>query len=115
MNKDKSPLRRLLKVCLKTLIALIAFTIILVIYAGFKVRDAEKRVRAFSQQVVIGMPVAGLDEKASEMGLKFRRTTGSSNQSGSIQVWQGFAFGRWFCTVEYQDGKATGKRVTSLD
>ena len=115
MDKEKSLLRRMLKVCLKALLALIAFVVVFGIYADFKVRGAEKQVRAFSQLVVVGMPVAGLDRKASEMGLKFRRTAGSSGQSGSIQVWEGFAFGRWFCNVDYLDGKATGKRVTSLD
>lgn len=115
MDKEKPLLRRVLKVCLKAFIALIAFVVVFGIYADFKVKEAEKQVQAFSQLVVVGMPVAGLDEKASEMGLKFRRPAGSSDQSGSIQVWEGFGFGRWFCNVEYQHGKATEKRVTSLD
>lgn len=115
MDKEKSPLRRMLKACLNALLALIAVVVAFFIYADFKVKEAEKQVRAFSQMVVVGMPVAGLDRKASEMGLKFRRTAGSNDQSGSIQVWEGFAFGRWFCNVDYLNGKATEKRVTSLD
>jgi len=115
MNEDQSFGRRLLKTCFKTVTALIVFSVILVTYVGFKVRGVEKQVQAFSQQVVIGMPVAGLDVKAVEMGLKFRRLADSNDRNGSFQVWQGFAFGRWFCDVEYRDGKTTNKRVTFLD
>lgn len=115
MDKKESLLRRMLKICLRAFLALIAIVVVFGIYADFKVKKAEKQVRAFSELVVVGMPVVGPVGKANEMGLKFRRTAGSSDQSGSIQVWGGFAFGRWFCDVDYVDGKATEKRVTSLD
>ena len=115
MNKDQSPLRRILKACLKALSALIAFIVIFVIYADFKVKEAQRQVQAFSRLVVVGMPVSGLEAKATQMSLRFRRTAGSSDQSGGIQAWKGFAFGRWFCNVDYRDGKATDKRVYYID
>ena len=96
-------------------IAFVVGTFILVGYAGVKVRWAKKQVDEFSRQVVIGMPVAGLEKRAIAMHLKYRPLTGGSDNAGKFMVWQGFAYKRWFCTVEYRDGKVVAKKSTTLD
>lgn len=117
MNKGQSYQRGALtlKGCLNFSVGLVALAVMLVLYSHFQLKRVEQKVEAFSETVVVGMPVAGLDEKAGKMGLKSRRTLGSSDQNGSLQVWEGFAFGRWFCDIDYRDGKTTNKRVTFLD
>jgi hypothetical protein len=108
-------LRNLLRLFGKAILTLVVLTCILVIYAGLKVTWAKQQIEAFSQLVVIGLPVAGLEHKAKEMHLKYRRMTDSNDTDGRFHVWEGFAFGRWFCDVEYKDGKATNKKVAFLD
>lgn len=78
-------------------------------------RWAKRQVEAFHGQVVTGMPLPALEAKAREMHLNYRPMTGNTPGEGKVVVWEGFAFGRWFCNVEYREGKVTGKRITPLD
>jgi hypothetical protein len=84
-------------------------------YAGLKIRWADKQVDAFSRQVVIGMPAAGLEAGAKNLHLHYRRLSGSTDKNGRFMVWQGFAFKRRFCIVEYRDGTVVTKNAASLD
>lgn len=61
------------------------------------------------------MPVAGLETKAKDMRLNYRRMADSNDMNGSFSVWEGFGMGRWFCDVEYQGGKVTVKKAAFLD
>jgi hypothetical protein len=116
MNKPQSTfLRKLLKFTGKAILAFVLFTLILVTYAVLKVRWAKKQVEVFSALVVIGQPVAGLENKAKEMHLNYRHMGPSNGKDGAFFVWEGFVFDRWFCDVEYKDGKATLKKITFLD
>lgn len=116
MTKPQSTfLRRLLKFIGKAMLAFALFTLILVTYAELKVRWAKKQVEAFSRIVVIGQSVAGLEKTAKEMHLNYRQMGKSNEKDGRFYVWEGFVFDRWFCDVEYKDGKATNKKVTFLD
>ncbi|MCI5121470.1 MAG: hypothetical protein D3908_09835 [Candidatus Electrothrix sp. AUS4] len=72
-------------------------------------------MEAFNTYVVIGQPVAGLEDKAKELHLNFRNMTETNGKDGNVLVWEGFSFARWFCDVEYKDGKVTTKKVTFLD
>lgn len=108
-------LRKLLKFIGKAILAFVVFTLILVTYAQLKVMWAKKQVEAFSRIVVIGQPVAGLEKKAKEMHLNYRQMGKSNEKNGRFYVWEGFVFDRWFCDVEYKDGKVTSKEVTFLD
>ncbi|MDP2681704.1 MAG: hypothetical protein Q8P28_02705 [Deltaproteobacteria bacterium] len=85
-------LRRVLKFFAKAVLAFIIFTCILFIYAELKVEWAKKQVEAFNQLVVIGMPVAGLEKKAKEMHLNYRRMADSNDKDGKFFVWEGFIF-----------------------
>lgn len=49
------------------------------------------------------------------MRLNYRRTGPGGGRDGALVVWEGFLFERWFCDVEYRDGKVTAKKVTFLD
>ena len=116
MTKPQSTfLCKLLKFVGKAILAFVLFMFILVTYAELKVRWAKKQVEAFDGLVVIGQPVAGLEKKAKEMHLNYRRMTDSNEKNGRFYVWEGFVFNRWFCDVEYKDGKATKKKVTFDD
>ena len=97
------------------LIALVILPLIIGVYGTFKVKWAKKQVEAFNQQVVIGMPVGGLEKKAKALKLNYRLETDSNDKNGRFFVWEGFVFSRWFCEVEYRDGKAASKKVTFLD
>lgn len=108
-------LRKVLKFIIPSILIFTVITIIGVIYGGLKARWAKEQVEAYSRLAVIGMPVAGLENKAREMHLNYRRMTDGNVNSGKIYVWEGFGFYRWFCDVEYQDGKAIKKRVTLVD
>ena len=99
----------------KAVLALVILSCIFVVYAELKVRWSKKQVEAFSQLAVIGMPVAGLEKKAKEMHLNYRRMTDSNDINGRFSVWEGYGMGRWFCDIEYQDGKITSKKVAFLD
>ena len=99
----------------KAVVALVIVACILVVYTELKVRWAKKQVEAYCQLVVIGMPVAGLEAKAREMRLNYRRMADSSDMNGRFSVWEGFGMGRWFCDVEYQGGNVTVKKSAFLD
>lgn len=108
-------LSRLLKSIGKTILVFVILMFILVIYSGLKVRWAKKQVEAFSGLVVIGQPVTGLDNKAKEMHLKYRSMTEGKGNNGKLYVWEGAFFNRWFCDVEFKDGKTVSKKVTLVD
>lgn len=116
MTKPQSTfLYKLLKFTGKAILAFVLFTLVLVTYAELKVKWAKKQVESYNGLVVIGQPIAGLENKAKEMHLNYRRMTDSNEKDGRFYVWEGFVFDRWFCDVEYKDGKATSKKVTFLD
>lgn len=117
MIKPQSTLlRNLLKFVGKALLSFVLFAFILVTYAQLKVQWAKKQVEAYRDLVVIGQSVAGLENKAKEMHLNYKRMADSNDgKDGMFFVWEGFVFDRWFCDVEYKDGKATSKKVTFLD
>ena len=99
----------------KIVIALAILACILVVSTELKIRWTKKQVEEYCQLVVIGMPVAGLETKAKDMGLHYRRMADSDAMSGRFSVWEGVGMGRWFCEVEYQGGNATVKRAAFLD
>ncbi len=108
-------LRKLMNFTGKGLLVLVILTCILVAYADLKMKWTKKQVEAFSQLVVIGQPIAGFESKAKEMHLYYRQMSDSNGKDGRFFVWEGFVFDRWFCDVEYKDGKVTKKSVTFLD
>ena len=103
------------KFLVKAVIAVVILACVLIVYTDMKVRWAKKQVEEYCQLVVIGMPVAGFEATAKDMRLNYRRMADSNDMNGRFSVWEGFGMGRWFCNVEYQDGKATVKRAAFLD
>jgi hypothetical protein len=108
-------LLRLLKFCLKTALILAVLSGATAVYGEFKLRKAKRQVESFSQQVIVGQPVAVLESKAGEMHLNYRHIGSGGGKDGTFLAWEGFLFERWFCNVEYRDGKVTAKKVTSMD
>lgn len=116
MIKPRSTfLRKVLKFTGKSILVFVLFMFILVIYSGIKIRWAKKQIEAFSGLVVIGQPVEGLKNKAKEMHLKYRIMTDNNENDGRFYVWEGAFFNRWFCDVEFKDGKTVSKKVTLVD
>jgi hypothetical protein len=95
-----------------TIIGLLIISVILLAYGAVKVRWAKTRVQAYSQSVAVGTPVTELRDKAEKMHLHYKKTEGNDD-NGRLLVWDGFAFARWFCEIEYQNGRAANKKVFS--
>jgi hypothetical protein len=114
-ERQPTLLRKAGKFLGKAVVALVIASCILVVYTELKVRWAKEQVENYCQRVVIGMPVAGLEAKAREMRLNYRRMADSNDMNGRFSVWEGFGMGRWFCGVEYQDGNVTVKKAAFLD
>lgn len=108
-------LLRLLKFCLKTALILAILIAATAVYGEFKLKKARRQVESFSQLVVVGQPVTGLESKAGEMHLNYRHIGSGESRDGTFLAWEGFLFERWFCNVEYRDGKVTVKKVTFMD
>ena len=96
---------------------LIIFLIILifVIYPILKMRWARNKVAKFCSHVSIGMTVQGLAERAKDYALKVKIIEGSDSHPAKIIVWEGWAFARWFCEIEYSKEKVIKKEVIFLD
>jgi hypothetical protein len=90
---------------------------ILIGYVVLKMRWATKTAHAFcDDDVAIGAPVAGLEEKAKARGLwVLSGGSGDALHPAHITAGEGFVFARVFCTVEYEDGVVTKKSIGSLD
>lgn len=95
-----------------SVIGLLIVSLVLLAYGALKVRWAKSGVVAFSQLAAVGTPVSDLEAKAKAMHLNCKRTEGL-DKHGKLLVWDGFAFARWFCEVEYQNGKVVKNRVFS--
>jgi hypothetical protein len=93
------------------------FLVAICIYPFAKIRWAHSRVQAFSNVVSIGMPAdpAGLEAKAKDLGLKTLASKGIKDEPTRLLVWQGWAFARWFCEVEFIQNKVSKKEVYFLD
>jgi len=97
------------------IIGVVILCVLGMVYGTLKVKWAKKQVEAFEKNVVIGAPVAGMKKTAEDMHLNYRRFANSDDKNGKFYVWEGFVFSRWFCDVEYQDGKIKTKKVHYLD
>ncbi len=78
-------------------------------YPWSKAHSAYERVRSFSELVVNGMPVQGLEEKAGELGLNVLSL--NRPPSGKIVIWSGWLFAKWYCEIEHEDGKCIRKEM----
>lgn len=108
-------IRKTMKLCLSSACIIIIIVISIFVYSQSKVKWAKKQIDTFSNSVHIGMPVVGLQQKAAELNLNYLLLSNSNEHEGTLIVWEGFVFDRWFCDVEYKDGKVTNNKVTFLD
>lgn len=97
------------------IIGILILMMVVWVYASFKVKWAQKQVKQFGEVAMIGTPITGLKKKAEELHLNYQLLSDSNDKSGRFYVWEGFAFSRWFCDVEYQDGKVVKQTVHHLD
>lgn len=105
------PSRRLRNICLAV------FLIACCIYPIAKIQWAHNRVDAFSNAVSIGMPaeVGKLEALAKDLGLQTRVRKASEDETLRLLTWEGWAFARWFCEVEFSQGRVANKKVFFLD
>ena len=61
------------------------------------------------------MTVQGLEKRARDFGLNVRMSNGNDTQRAKIIVWDGWVFARWFCEIEYVNGKVVKKATFFLD
>jgi hypothetical protein len=90
-----------------------------VVYPPAKLYWAERQVTSFCNDVVAGTSVDELERKAKDAWLEIKKLPASTLEGkpvpAKLLVWEGFAFGRWFCEIDHTDGKADAKRVSELD
>ena len=103
---------RLLQFLSLSLIALLIFFCLFGVYGVVKMGGAKKRVLAFGDGVSIGMQVGDAQQRAKELQLNVTRIKGSDDHNGRVSVWTGALFGRYFCDLDYRDGKVVGKKLT---
>ena len=103
---------RLLQFLSLALIGLVVFFCIFGVYGAVKMGVAKKRVQAISDQVSIGMQVGDAEKRARALQLNVTRFKGSGDRNGRVSLWNGFLFGRYFCDLDYRDGKVVGKNLT---
>ena len=99
-------------------IALVLF-ICFVLYIPLKLYWAERQVTAFCNDVVIGTSVDELERKAKDSWLEIRKvpamTIEGKPSPAKLLIWEGFAFGRWFCEISHAAGKVESTRIVQLD
>lgn len=76
---------------------------------------AHNQVESFCMEVAIGMPIHGLEENAKERSLKALKFKAKGSRPAKMKVWKGWAFARWFCEIEYTNGKVVSKKTIFLD
>ena len=86
-----------------------------VAYPIVKIRWARRQARGLCGEIEVGGPVAGIEARARERGLRVIKSREAVGHPGKIMTWEGFGFGRWFCDVEYHDGRVLSKEVFFLD
>jgi len=117
MNKVSpklNPLKKWLLRGAKLLALLFVLLCVLVVYAESKVRWAKQQVEAFNDSIEIGMSISDLNSKAEHFQLMHKQFP-KDNNGGTFVAWEGFVFDRWFCDVEYKNGKVTSAKITFLD
>ena len=110
-GSTRKPSRRLRNIFLAV------FLIACCIYPFAKIQWAHNRVDAFFNAVNIGMPVdvGKLETIAKDFGLQKRLSKATEDQTPRLLAWEGWAFGRWFCEVEFSQGRVANKKVFFLD
>lgn len=111
LNRTRKPSRRVRNICLAV------FLIACCIYPFAKIQWAHNRVDAFFKGVNIGMPadVGKLEAMAKDLGLQIRLSKAPQDGTPRLLAWEGWAFARWFCEVEFSQGKVVNKKVFFLD
>lgn len=101
-----------------TLVGIGLFTCI-ILYGSYDSRKAHATEKEFCASVPVGMPFAGLQEKALAMGADKRMTKvyeNGSNEQVLMATFNGiFIFNRYVCEVGVIDGKVTKVAQTHID
>ena len=110
-DDTRKPSRRL-----RTLL-LVFILIACCIYPFAKIRWAHNRVDTFSNGITVGMPVevGMLEARAKELDLKTSFGKENREVPSRFLAWEGWAFARWFCEVEFSQGRVLTKKVFFLD
>lgn len=74
---------------------------------------AEKEAQAFCARALRGAPVSGLAADAASIGeRRLRHISSEMVQVGFTGI---YPFSRYICTIEVQDGRVRGARVSPID
>jgi hypothetical protein len=97
----------------------LASIVCLLLYPPLKLYWAERQVTAFCDSVTVGTSVDELERKAKDSWLEIRKISAMTIEGqpspAKLLIWEGFAFGRWFCEISHANGKAGSKRIVELD
>ncbi|MFL5813329.1 MAG: hypothetical protein ACJ763_07100 [Bdellovibrionia bacterium] len=103
----------------KSLGILLVIGLLLIAYPEWKISKAKKLTEQLCAAAPVGGSSDGIEEKARELGL--RTSVGASTEEKklpgemTIMAWEGFVFGRYYCTINYANGKVTKSWVAFVD
>jgi len=104
---------------LKSMLAIALMFIALVAFGSYDSRKAHEMERQFCASVSVGMPIAGLQEKAIAMGADKKMTRfyeGEKNENTFIAVFHGiFIFDRYICEFSISADKVNAIKNSHLD
>jgi hypothetical protein len=82
---------------------------------AIRIRVAHARAERLCAAAVVGGPVAGLEERGRQLGLRMSDSRAIDERPGMLMGVDGFVFSRWICTIRHADGRVVSKDVSSLD
>lgn len=99
--------------------AIVVMFIVLVLYGSYDSHKAHEAEKRFCASVSVGMPIAGLQEKAIAMGADKRMTMFYDNRNSErflMIVFHGvFIFDRYMCDISIDDEKVKLVKQTHMD
>jgi|JI10StandDraft_1071094.scaffolds.fasta_scaffold1903246_1 hypothetical protein len=76
---------------------------------------AHARVESLCRAAIADAPLAVLEARAQQLGLKLRRSEATEARPAQLVAWDGVEFDRWFCAIRYRDARVIDAQVYFLD
>ncbi len=97
----------------------VALLVCTVLYPPLKLYWAKRQVTAFCNDIAVGASVEELERVARDHWLLVQKARATTIEGKPIParllVWEGFAFGRWYCEIHDVNGRVESTRINFLD
>jgi len=91
--------------------------IVIAIWIPIKIHNAKVAVATLCSEFKVGDPFEKFEGRAIELGfdrvIKHNRELDNPKTLSAMKT--GFAFYRYFCTIEYSEGRVTEAKLSTLD